>query len=126
MTAATAATQERAALQAEVARLRQMVRHRAVVDQAVGVLLALGRSTPAEAWDVLREMSMRVGSTLPQVARHLVEYGRSGELPDAVRAELVRYPAVPRQPDRSGAGAPAAWKATQSGPASTCCRPPTQ
>ncbi|MFJ8822492.1 ANTAR domain-containing protein [Streptomyces sp. NPDC102467] len=116
---------DRADLEAQVARLREVVHRRAVVDQAVGVLLALGRITPAEARDALREMSARAGLTLPQVARHLVEYARSGELPDAVRTELARQLAVPRQ-RAAGAAVRTVTTVTQTGPTTSGRRPPAE
>ncbi|MFJ9037584.1 ANTAR domain-containing protein [Streptomyces sp. NPDC102406] len=102
--------QVQAELAAEVAHLRQVVHGRAVVDQAVGVLIMLGQISVDEAWDVLREVSMHVDVPLREVAQHLVEFPRSGELPDAVRAELDRHltearrPAPPHEEPRDGRG----------------------
>ncbi|MBO1332266.1 ANTAR domain-containing protein [Streptomyces sp. VRA16 Mangrove soil] len=79
-----------AELEAEVARLRAALHARAVIDQAVGVILALGRMTPAEAWDVLREVSMRTDIPVQQVARMLVDHPRTGPIPQPVRGELER------------------------------------
>ncbi|MER7201350.1 ANTAR domain-containing protein [Streptomyces sp. CB01635] len=62
----------------------------AVVDQAAGVLIAVGRMTPADAWDVLRETSMRTDIKLRHVAELLVEWGRSGVLCADIRTELDR------------------------------------
>ncbi|MET7520297.1 ANTAR domain-containing protein [Streptomyces sp. NPDC005480] len=61
-----------------------------VVDQAAGVLIAVGRMTSAEAWDVLRETSMRTDIKLRHVAELLVEWGRSGVLCADIRTELDR------------------------------------
>ncbi|MFD3480384.1 ANTAR domain-containing protein [Streptomyces sp. NPDC058695] len=69
----------------------------AVVDQAVGVLIAVGRMTPADAWDVLRETSMRTDIKLRHVAELLVEWGRSGVLCADIRTELDRQLAQRRR-----------------------------
>ncbi|MYW63458.1 ANTAR domain-containing protein [Streptomyces sp. SID8379] len=95
---ATEASEAQAALETEIARLRDSMGARAGIDQAVGVILTMGRMTPAEAWDVLREVSMRTDVTVRQVARQLVEYARSGELPRPVRDELERQ-VMRRGPD---------------------------
>ncbi|MFB7999566.1 ANTAR domain-containing protein [Streptomyces sp. NPDC056002] len=62
----------------------------AVVDQAAGVLIAVGRMSSAEAWDVLRETSMRTDIKLRHVAELLVEWGRTGALCADIRIELDR------------------------------------
>ncbi|WP_327667930.1 MULTISPECIES: ANTAR domain-containing protein [unclassified Streptomyces] len=78
------------ALQDTVVQLEQAVESHADVDQAIGVVLALGRISPEEAWDVLRETSMRTNVKLRQVAEMVVEWGRGGELSAEVRSELGR------------------------------------
>ncbi|MFI0239161.1 ANTAR domain-containing protein [Streptomyces sp. NPDC016845] len=90
---------ERARLEAQAARLRQVVRGRAVLDQAVGVLLTLGRMTPAGAWNVLRQVSERTAVPLRETAGHLVGYARSGVLPDVLREEVERHLPGPWQRD---------------------------
>ncbi|MFI7388277.1 ANTAR domain-containing protein [Streptomyces sp. NPDC049813] len=90
------AAQERAELEAQITHLRQVVHGRAVMDQAVGVLLALGRFTPAAGQEVLHAMSARTGLAPRQVARHLVTYASSGELPAPLREELERHIAAAR------------------------------
>ncbi|MFB8267688.1 MULTISPECIES: ANTAR domain-containing protein [unclassified Streptomyces] len=61
-----------------------------MVDQAAGVLIAVGRMSSAEAWDVLRETSMRTDIKLRHVAELLVEWGRTGALCADIRIELDR------------------------------------
>ncbi|MEK0099663.1 ANTAR domain-containing protein [Streptomyces sp. A475] len=68
-----------------------------MVDQAAGVLIAVGRMSSAEAWDVLRETSMRTDIKLRHVAELLVEWGRTGALCADIRIELDRQLA-PRRP----------------------------
>ncbi|MFD9903607.1 ANTAR domain-containing protein [Streptomyces sp. NPDC059063] len=77
-------------LEDEVEHLKQAVWSHATADQAVGVLLAVGQMSPAEAWDVLREMSMRTNTKLRTVAEQLIEWGRTGVLAPDLRAELDR------------------------------------
>ncbi|MCQ4205584.1 ANTAR domain-containing protein [Streptomyces longispororuber] len=74
----------------EISQLKHAVDSHASVDQAIGVVLAVGQLTPAEAWDVLRELSMRTNIKLRHVAELLVEWGKTGELTGEIRAELDR------------------------------------
>ncbi|CAM5673618.1 hypothetical protein SALBM135S_06047 [Streptomyces alboniger] len=62
----------------EVQHLKHAVTSHATVDQAIGVVLALGRISPDEAWDVLREVSMQTNVKLRTVAEHIVDWGRTG------------------------------------------------
>ncbi|WJV50524.1 ANTAR domain-containing protein [Streptomyces flavofungini] len=77
-------------LRDEVQHLKHAVASHETVDQAIGVVLALGQLSPAEAWDVLREVSMQTNVKLRTVAERIVEWGRTGSLDDALRAELER------------------------------------
>ncbi|WP_405652187.1 ANTAR domain-containing protein [Streptomyces sp. RK9] len=77
-------------LRNEVSQLQHAVDSHAIVDQAIGVVVAVGQLTPAEAWDVLREVSMHTNTKLRHVAGLLVEWGRSGELTTEIRSELER------------------------------------
>lgn len=58
--------------------LREAMHSRAVIDQAIGVLMAQRKITPEAAFDVLRETSQHLNVKLRLVAQHLVE---TGELP---------------------------------------------
>ncbi|WP_372346644.1 ANTAR domain-containing protein [Streptomyces sp. KL116D] len=77
-------------LETEVAHLQTAMQSRAHVDQAIGVISAVGRRQPAEAWDVLREVSMRTNIKLHSVAEQLVACAWSGVLAEPIRAELDR------------------------------------
>ncbi|MFC9460833.1 ANTAR domain-containing protein [Streptomyces sp. NPDC058430] len=71
-----------------------------MVDQATGVLVAVGRLSLAEGWDVLREVSMHTNIKLRHVAELLIEWA-------AGRSAVFGYP--PRvgpaaRPARSGSG----------------------
>ncbi|MCQ4205586.1 ANTAR domain-containing protein [Streptomyces longispororuber] len=74
----------------EVHQLKHAVASHADVDQAIGVVLAVGQLTPAEAWDVLRETSMHTNTKLRRLAELVVEWGRGAELPADIRTELDR------------------------------------
>ncbi|WP_372349270.1 ANTAR domain-containing protein, partial [Streptomyces sp. KL116D] len=77
-------------LEGEVSQLKHAVASHADIDQAIGVVLAVGRLTPAEAWDVLRETSMRTNTKLHRLGELVVEWGRGGELPADIRTEMDR------------------------------------
>ncbi|MFF3504799.1 ANTAR domain-containing protein [Streptomyces sp. NPDC003247] len=76
------------ALQREVDQLKEAVASHAVVDQAIGVVVALGRMTPDEGWAVLREVSQHTNIKLRTVAELILLWGRGGQLPEEIRAEL--------------------------------------
>ncbi|WP_055489115.1 ANTAR domain-containing protein [Streptomyces sp. TP-A0356] len=75
-------------LQTEVAQLQHALTSHAVIDQAIGVIIAVGRMTPAEAWDVLRETSMCTNIKLRHVADLVVTWGQGGVLAADIRDEL--------------------------------------
>ncbi|GHH86895.1 hypothetical protein GCM10018793_60600 [Streptomyces sulfonofaciens] len=62
----------------------------AVIDQALGVIVAVGRVSPAEAWDMLRETSMCTNIKLRHVAEAVVAWGETGALAPDIRDELTR------------------------------------
>jgi hypothetical protein len=77
-------------LQDKVAQLEQAVESHAVIDQALGVLVAVGRISPAEAWDALRETSMCTNIKLRHVAELVVDWARTGDLAPDIREQLAR------------------------------------
>ncbi|MFD8418130.1 ANTAR domain-containing protein [Streptomyces sp. NPDC059466] len=83
-----AAADEVLRLEDENLQLKQAVRSHAVVDQAIGVLLAVGRLTPDEGWDTLRSISQNTNVKLRQVAELIVEWARTGRLPGDIRSQL--------------------------------------
>ncbi|MFE2827011.1 ANTAR domain-containing protein [Streptomyces sp. NPDC059271] len=85
-------------LQGENAQLQHAVRSHAVVDQAIGVLLAVGRLTPDEGWNVLREVSQRKNIKLHHLAELIIGWARTRSLCDEVRAELDRQLALHGRP----------------------------
>ncbi|MFJ4715534.1 ANTAR domain-containing protein [Streptomyces sp. NPDC088785] len=76
------------ALEDEIVHLRRAITSHAVVDQAIGVVLATGHIEPAEAWDVLREISMHTNTKVRVVAEAIVGWARTGLLPTEIRTEL--------------------------------------
>ncbi|MFE7174115.1 ANTAR domain-containing protein [Streptomyces sp. NPDC057616] len=75
-------------LQEEVDQLKEAVASHAVVDQAIGMVVALGRVTPDLGWLVLKDVSQHTNVKLRNVAELVVIWGRSGEMPAEIRAEL--------------------------------------
>ncbi|MGW0684078.1 ANTAR domain-containing protein [Streptomyces sp. NPDC002754] len=94
-----------AVLEAEVEQLKVAVTAHADVDQAIGVVVAVGGLSSAEAWDVLREISMRSNIKLRLVARQLVAWPRTQELDPVIRAELERQLGL-RRAEAAGEVAP--------------------
>lgn len=87
-TAAGAAADRVFALEAEVAQLKEAVTSHAVVDQAIGSLVALARVTPDQGWAVLKEVSQHTNVKLRQVAETVLLWARTGDLPEETRTAL--------------------------------------
>ncbi|MGV9255193.1 ANTAR domain-containing protein [Streptomyces sp. NPDC003697] len=77
-------------LQRENAQLQRAITSHAVVDQAIGAVVVLGRMAPEEAWRVLRDISQRTNTKLRTVAEHILAFAQGGGMPDAEREELRR------------------------------------
>ncbi|MBV7698283.1 ANTAR domain-containing protein [Streptomyces sp. TRM70350] len=76
------------ALEDEVAQLKEAISSHAVVDQAIGMIVALGRVTPDQGWAVLKEVSQHTNIKLRTIAELILIWGRDGEMPPEIRAEL--------------------------------------
>jgi AmiR/NasT family two-component response regulator len=76
-------------LEEEVAQLRQAVASHAVVDQAIGVVVAVGHLRPEQGWEVLREISQRTNTKLREVAEYVVQGAHCRWLPDEIHHALV-------------------------------------
>ncbi|MFF8012720.1 ANTAR domain-containing protein [Streptomyces sp. NPDC007929] len=76
------------ALQEEVQQLKAAVASHAVVDQAIGMVVALGRISPDQGWAVLKEVSQHTNIKLRNVAELILVWGRTGVMPDEIRAAL--------------------------------------
>lgn len=77
-----------AELQAQVDQLKEAVASHAVVDQAIGMIVALGRVTPDEGWEVLKEVSQHTNIKLRNIAELILIWGRRGDIPPEIRAAL--------------------------------------
>jgi len=75
-------------LEEEVGQLKEAVTSHAVVDQAIGMMVALGRVTPDQGWAVLREVSQHTNIKLRNVAEMIIVWGHNGELAADIRATL--------------------------------------
>ncbi|MER5880637.1 ANTAR domain-containing protein [Streptomyces sp. NPDC001910] len=88
-------------MRGENAQLQEAVHSHAVVDQAIGVVLAAGQLTPDQGWDVLREVSQRTNTKLRHVSEQIITWARTGHLCSEIHAELDKQLALYRQlPDR--------------------------
>jgi hypothetical protein len=76
-------------LQEEIDQLKEAVASHAVVDQAIGMVVALGRVTPDEGWEVLKEVSQHTNIKLRNVADLILVWGRTGDMPEELRVELA-------------------------------------
>lgn len=112
-------------LQEQVRQLKEAVVSHAVVDQAIGVVIALGGVTPDEGWIVLKEVSQHTNIKLRNVAETILIWRRTGVVPPEMLAALeVRLgrpgadgPPVDRPPlDRHPLGGPALGGPGLSGP----------
>ncbi|OLZ63018.1 antitermination regulator [Streptomyces sp. IMTB 2501] len=68
--------------------LRRAVSSHAVIDQAIGALVVLGRIAPEDAWRALRDVSQRTNVKLRTVAEHILDHAQGGTLPEPQRTEL--------------------------------------
>jgi hypothetical protein len=75
-------------LQEQVRQLKEAVVSHAVVDQAIGVVIALGGVTPDEGWLVLKEVSQHTNIKLRTVAEAVLIWGRTGVMPPEILAAL--------------------------------------
>ncbi|MFE2830888.1 ANTAR domain-containing protein [Streptomyces mirabilis] len=75
-------------LREEVDQLKEAVTSHATVDQAIGMVVALGRVSPDQGWAVLREVSQHTNVKLRTVAEMILVWGRQGVLPPDIRAAL--------------------------------------
>ncbi|MEV6808691.1 ANTAR domain-containing protein [Streptomyces sp. NPDC017248] len=77
-----------AALQAEVDQMKEALASHAVVDQAIGMVVALGRVAPDQGWQILKEVSQHTNVKLRHVAELILVWGRRGDIPPDIRAAL--------------------------------------
>ncbi|WP_435228585.1 ANTAR domain-containing protein [Streptomyces sp. Tue6028] len=60
----------------------------AVVDQAIGMVVALGWVTPDQAWTVLQDVPQHTNIKLRHVAELILLWARNGVMPADIRVEL--------------------------------------
>jgi AmiR/NasT family two-component response regulator len=77
-----------AELQKQIDQLKEAMTSHAVVDQAIGMMVALGRVTPDQGWQVLKEVSQHTNIKLRNIAELILIWGRRGDIPPEIRAEL--------------------------------------
>jgi hypothetical protein len=90
-------------LERENAQLRRAVVSHAVVDQAIGVLVAFYRIPPAAGVEVLREVSPRTNVKLHAVAKRMIGWALGRPLPPRVSLELQAAVTPLPGPERPGA-----------------------
>ncbi|GGS68502.1 ANTAR domain-containing protein [Streptomyces griseoviridis] len=75
-------------LREQVRQLKEALVSHAVVDQAIGMIVVLGRVAPDEGWLVLKEVSQHTNIKLRSVAELILVWGRTGAMPREIRAAL--------------------------------------
>jgi hypothetical protein len=75
-------------LQNEIGQLHNAVVSHAVVDQAIGVVIAVGGIRPDQGFDVLRHVSQTTNVKLRHIAEQIVTWTYSKSLPDEIRHAL--------------------------------------
>ncbi|MEU7057976.1 ANTAR domain-containing protein [Streptomyces sp. NPDC046197] len=77
-------------LEEENRHLQRALTSHAVIDQAIGAVVVLGRVAPEEAWRVLRDVSQRTNTKLRILAEHILAFAQGGTLPPGEQEELGR------------------------------------
>ncbi|MFJ6657118.1 ANTAR domain-containing protein [Streptomyces sp. NPDC091377] len=90
-------------LEDEVEHLRRAMDAHALVDQAIGVVVAVGHLHPEQGWMVLKRISQHTNLKLRDVARALVLWPAGGPLPESVRRALPHAMEQVRRLDREPA-----------------------
>ncbi|MGW2741333.1 ANTAR domain-containing protein [Streptomyces sp. NPDC001450] len=72
----------------EIHHLQETVVSHAVIDQAIGVVMAVGGLRPDQGIEVLTAVSQRTDMGLRTVAGLLVDWAATGRLPDDLRQAL--------------------------------------
>ncbi|MFI1167289.1 ANTAR domain-containing protein [Streptomyces sp. NPDC020801] len=75
-------------LHEEIDQLRCALTSHAVIDQAIGAVVAFGRIPPDDAWWVLRDVSQRSNTKVRTVAERVLKFAQGGALPDTELEEL--------------------------------------
>ncbi|WP_460107091.1 ANTAR domain-containing protein [Streptomyces sp. YKOK-J1] len=75
-------------LQNEIGQLHDAVVSHAVVDQAIGVVIAVGGLRPDQGFEILRHVSQTTNIKLRRVAEQIVDCTNGESLPDEIRQAL--------------------------------------
>ncbi len=75
-------------LKEQIEQLKTALGSHAVIDQAIGVVIAYGGVQPAQGWAVLREMSQHTNIKLREVAEFVVQWPQNKWLPPEIRSAL--------------------------------------
>lgn len=101
-----AAADKIARLSEENAQMQQAVASHAVIDQAIGVLVAVWQVPPVDGWQVLREVSQSLNIKLHAVAAEVVDWPLGRPMSQPVARELeVRVERWRRGTPRPGSAA---------------------
>ncbi|MFJ8803433.1 ANTAR domain-containing protein [Streptomyces sp. NPDC102487] len=77
-------------LRDENTQLKESLHARAVIDQATGIVVALGRLTPEQGEQIVHELAQHTGIKVRNVAQLLIDWARTGQLTTELRTELDR------------------------------------
>ncbi|WP_212909772.1 ANTAR domain-containing protein [Streptomyces sp. TS71-3] len=114
-----------AALQQEVAQMKEALVSHAVVDQAIGVVVTFGGVRPQTGWDVLKEVSQHTNTKLREVAEYLVRWPHCLWLPPDIRhtldAALVRRDALLVLPAQASSQPPSRTASPAAFQEPECC-----
>ncbi|MEU6403268.1 ANTAR domain-containing protein [Streptomyces sp. NPDC046985] len=75
-------------LHEEIEQLRRAVTSHAVIDQAIGAVVAFARIPPDDAWRVLRDVSQRTNTKVRTIAERVLKFAQGGALSDTELEEL--------------------------------------
>jgi hypothetical protein len=83
-------------LQTEIGQLQEAIVSHAVIDHAIGVVIGIGGMRSDQGFEVLREVSQHTNIKLRQVCEQIVDWVRTGQLSDEIRAALDQALAAAR------------------------------
>ncbi|MER7841905.1 ANTAR domain-containing protein [Streptomyces sp. NPDC096040] len=75
-------------LKQEIDQLQEAIASHAVIDQAIGVVISLGKFSPEQGFEVLRMVSQHTNTKLRKAAALIVNWPAGGPLPDALHKAL--------------------------------------
>ncbi|MFF4898079.1 ANTAR domain-containing protein [Streptomyces sp. NPDC001068] len=77
-----------AQLNREIGQLQEAIASHAVIDQAIGVVISLGKLSPEQGFEVLRTVSQHTNTKLRKVAALIVDWPAGGRLPEDLHGAL--------------------------------------